>query len=174
MAVKPSNAINAGNATVNSVNFVDAIDPNNPQVDVRSPQWFSAFSSAWGYADNVAQVGGKSIPYANAVAGSSSVYSMIDSANTSGTINTRDLLGVSSALLGAAAAGIGAAAAAGTAPVRHFGRQQQHAGRAYGGHAPQLKANFLELVRARRQRQRTAAGPPRSERFGRSLERNAR
>ena len=117
MAVKPSNAINAGNATVNSVNFVDAIDPNNPQVDVRSPQWFSAFSSAWGYADNVAQVGGKSIPYANAVAGSSSVYSMIDSANTSGTINTRDLLGVSSALLGAAAAGIGAAAAAGTAPV---------------------------------------------------------
>ena len=47
MAVKPSNAINAGNATVNSVNFVDAIDPNNPQVDVRSPQWFSAFSSAW-------------------------------------------------------------------------------------------------------------------------------
>ena len=30
-------------------------------------------------------------------------------------------------------------------------RQQQHAGRAYGGHATQLKANFLELVRARRQ-----------------------
>lgn len=117
MAVKSSKAINAGNATVNSANFVDAIDPNNPQVDVKSPQWFSAFSSAFGYADNVAQLGGKSIPYANAVSGSSSVYSMIDSTNKSGTINTSDLLGVSSALLGAAAAGIGAAAAAGTAPV---------------------------------------------------------
>ena len=116
MAVKSSKAINAGNATVNSANFVDAIDPNNPQVDVKSPQWFSAFSSAFGYADNVAQLGGKSIPYANAVSGSSSVYSMIDSTNKSGTINTSDLLGVSSALLGAAAAGIGAAAAAGTAP----------------------------------------------------------
>ncbi len=55
-------------------------------------------SSAFGYADNVAQLGGKSIPYANAVSGSSSVYSMIDSTNKSGTINTSHLLGVSSAV----------------------------------------------------------------------------
>ncbi|RPD84883.1 hypothetical protein EGK75_10090 [Neisseria weixii] len=111
---KLSEAINLGNASVNAANATNAADPNNPGKNLTSKDWVNATSGAYGYLDNLAQIGGKNLPLANQAAAGSAIYSLGYDIQNTNTVNTSDLLGLSGALLGMAAAGI---ATAGTAPV---------------------------------------------------------
>ena len=102
-----SEAINFGNAVVNASNIAS-------QDKYTSQDWVNAAGATYGYLDNLWQIGGKSLPFANSAAIGSASYSLGYDAVINNKINTSDLLGLSSALLGAAATGI---VAAGTAPV---------------------------------------------------------
>ncbi|MBF1264829.1 MAG: hypothetical protein HXM80_03920 [Neisseria sicca] len=75
-----SEAINIGNGVVNASNISsnNLVLPNqdNSSREYTSQDWVNAAGATYGYLDNLLQIGGKSLPFANSAAIGSASYNL--------------------------------------------------------------------------------------------------
>ena len=75
-----SEAINIGNGVVNASNNSsnNLLLPNqdNSSREYTSQDWVNAAGATYGYLDNLLQIGGKSLPFANSAAIGSASYNL--------------------------------------------------------------------------------------------------